>query len=61
MDYDGPKFEGDDFYAYYIELWYYFGGYFKSAGTLYDLSKSNLETDIKEALKERLLFKKERR
>ncbi|MCY8571312.1 hypothetical protein [Bacillus haynesii] len=50
IDYDGPKFD-DDFYANTIELWYYFGGYFKGSGTLYDLSKNNLEIDIEEALK----------
>ncbi|MBY0213545.1 MULTISPECIES: hypothetical protein [Priestia] len=50
IDYDGPKFE-DDFYAYYIPLWYYFGGYFKGSGTLYDLSQKNLETEIDKALK----------
>ena len=50
IDYDGPKFD-DGFYADTIELWYYFGGYFKGSGTLYGLSKNNLETDIEEALK----------
>jgi hypothetical protein len=51
IDYDGPKFEGDEFYAYYIELWYYFGGYFRGSGTLYDFSNNDLETEIEEALK----------
>jgi len=32
-------------------LWYYFGGYSEGSGTLYDLSKNDLETDIEEALK----------
>src|SRR4051794_39136299 len=32
IDYDGPKFD-DDWYADTIELWYYFGGYFKGLGT----------------------------
>ncbi|MCM3791115.1 hypothetical protein M3221_22515 [Domibacillus indicus] len=50
IDYDGPKFD-DDFYADTIGLWYYFGGYSKGSGTLYDLSKNDLETDIEEALK----------
>lgn len=50
IDYDGPKFD-DDFYADTIELWYYFGGYFKGSGTLYDLSKNDLETDIEKTLK----------
>lgn len=49
IDYDGPKFD-DDFYADTIELWYYFGGCSKGSGTLYDLSKNNLEKDIEEAL-----------
>lgn len=50
IDYDGPKFD-DDFYADTIELWYYFGGYFKGSGTLYDLYKNDLEKDIEETLK----------
>jgi hypothetical protein len=50
IDYDGPNFD-DDWYADTIKLWYYFGGYFKSSGTLYDFSKNDLETDIEEALK----------
>ncbi|MGG3642060.1 hypothetical protein ABES38_11890 [Bacillus gobiensis] len=49
IDYDGRKFD-DDFYAITIELWYYFGGYSKGSGRLYDLSKNDLETDIEEAL-----------
>jgi hypothetical protein len=32
-------------------LWYYFGGHFKGSGTLYKLSKNDLETDIEDALK----------
>ncbi|MDR4927751.1 hypothetical protein [Peribacillus simplex] len=53
IDFDGPKFEGDEFYAYYIELWYYYGGFFKGSGsgTLYDLSNNDLETEIEEGLK----------
>jgi hypothetical protein len=50
IDYDSPKID-DDYYANTIELWYYFGGYHKSSGTLYDLSKNNLEIDIEGALK----------
>ncbi|KQL34429.1 hypothetical protein [Psychrobacillus sp. FJAT-21963] len=50
IDYDGPKFD-DDIYADTIELWYYFSGYSEGSGTLYDLSKNNLEKDIVEALK----------
>jgi hypothetical protein len=49
-DYDGQKFD-DDFYANTIELWYYFGGYFKGSGTLFDLSSNDLETEIEESLK----------
>ncbi|MED0904113.1 hypothetical protein [Bacillus nitratireducens] len=40
----------DDEYAEFIQLWYYYGGYFKSTGTLYDTSRNNLETDIETAL-----------
>ncbi|MGG3452312.1 hypothetical protein ABER98_21175 [Domibacillus aminovorans] len=50
IDYDGPKFD-EDFYANTIELWYYFGGYVKGSGTLYDLSKNDLEVDIEKSLK----------
>ncbi len=50
------NFEGftdeEDAYIYYIQLWYYFGGYFKGSGALYDLSKNHLETDIKEKVEE---------
>lgn len=44
----------EDAYVYYIQLWYYFGGYFKGTGTLYDLSKNHLEADIEEKLEELL-------
>ncbi|MED3893663.1 hypothetical protein P4797_01695 [Priestia aryabhattai] len=54
----GINFDGftdeEDAYVYYIQLWYYFGGYFKGAGTLYDLSKNHLEADIEEKLEELL-------
>jgi hypothetical protein len=50
---EGSKFD-EDFYAVTIELWYYFGGYFKGSGTLYNLSKNDLATDIEESLKELL-------
>ncbi len=50
IDYDGPKYD-DDFYANTFGLWYYFGGYFKGSGTLYDLSKNDLEAVIEESLK----------
>ena len=53
IDYDGPKFD-DDFYADTIELWYFFGGYSEGSGTLYDLSKNDLEKDIEEALRKLL-------
>ncbi|MED4074142.1 hypothetical protein P4602_23180 [Priestia endophytica] len=51
INFDGFTDE-EDAYAYYIRLWYYFGGYFKGAGTLYNMSKNNLETDMEEMLKE---------
>lgn len=50
IDYEGPKHD-EDFYADTIYLWYYFGGYFKSSGKLYDQSKNELKSDIEEALK----------
>ncbi|KQL36084.1 hypothetical protein [Psychrobacillus sp. FJAT-21963] len=49
IDYDGQKLN-EDIYAETICLWYYFGGYLKGSGTLYDLSKNNLEEDIEKAL-----------
>ncbi|MDF2066739.1 hypothetical protein [Bacillus sp. Cr_A10] len=49
IDYDGQKLN-EDIYAETIGLWYYFGGYLKGSGTLYDLSKNNLEEDIEKAL-----------
>lgn len=54
IDYDGPKYD-DDFYASTFGLWYYFGGYFKGSGTLYDLSENDLEADIEESLKSLLI------
>jgi hypothetical protein len=50
INYEGPKHD-EDFYADIICLWYLFGGYFKSSGTLYDQSKNDLKADIEEALK----------
>ncbi|MFP7486238.1 hypothetical protein SFC65_18930 [Priestia filamentosa] len=40
----------EDAYAYYIQLWYYFGGHSNGTGTLYNLSVNNLENDIEETL-----------
>ncbi len=54
----GINFDGftdeEDAYVHYIQLWYYFSGYFKGTGTLYDLSKNHLEADIEEKLEELL-------
>lgn len=51
INFDGFTGE-EDAYVHYIQLWYYFGGYFKGTGTLYDLSKNHLEADIEEKLEE---------
>ncbi len=51
INFDGFTDE-EDAYVYYIQLWYYFGGYFKGSGTLYDLSKNYLEADIEEKIEE---------
>ncbi|WP_235712217.1 hypothetical protein [Bacillus mycoides] len=32
----------DDEYADFIQLWYYYGGYFKGTGTLYDTSRKKI-------------------
>jgi len=52
----GINFDGftdeEDAYVYHIQLWYYFSGYFKGTGTLYDLSKNHLEADIEGKLEE---------
>ncbi|AJI20929.1 hypothetical protein H8R29_08240 [Priestia megaterium] len=53
INFDGFTDE-EDAYVYYIQLWYYVGGYFKGTGTLYDLSKNHLEADIEEKLEELL-------
>jgi actin-related protein len=50
INFDGFTDE-EDAYVHYIQLWYYFSGYFKGTGTLYDLSKNHLEADIEEKLK----------
>lgn len=39
IDYEDPKMD-EDFYADTIDLWYYFGGYLNSSGTLYNISKN---------------------
>ncbi|AWD66495.1 MULTISPECIES: hypothetical protein [Priestia] len=51
INFDGFTDE-EDASVYYIQLWYYFGGYFKGSGTLYDLSKNYLEADIEEKIEE---------
>ncbi|RDZ16255.1 hypothetical protein C3744_06935 [Priestia megaterium] len=51
INFDGFTDE-EDAYVHYIQLWYYFSGYFKGTGTLYDLSKKHLEADIEEKLEE---------
>ncbi len=53
INFDGFTDE-EDAYVHYIQLWYYFSGYFKGTGTLYDLSKNHLEADIEEKLEELL-------
>ncbi|MGE6204227.1 hypothetical protein [Guptibacillus hwajinpoensis] len=50
IDYDGPKFS-EEFYAETIYLWYYFGGYRKGSGTLFDF----MNNDLKSALEKKLL------
>ncbi|MGG0745159.1 hypothetical protein ABE088_17790 [Priestia megaterium] len=51
INFDGFTDE-EDAYVHYIQLWYYFGGYFKGSGTLYDLSKNYLDADIEEKIEE---------
>ncbi|WP_129707476.1 hypothetical protein [Priestia megaterium] len=51
INFDGFTDE-EDAYVHYIQLWYYFSGYFKGTGTLYDLLKNHLEADIEEKLEE---------
>jgi hypothetical protein len=53
INFDGFTDE-EDAYVHYIQLWYYFSGYFKGTGTLYDLSKNRLEADSEEKLEELL-------
>ncbi|MBK5463007.1 hypothetical protein [Peribacillus sp. TH27] len=54
IDYEGPK-NDEDFYADALPLWSY--GCCKASGTLYDISKDDLETYIEEILIELLEFK----
>lgn len=49
FEYDGV--DEDISFGSAILLWYYFGGYFKSSGTIFNGTRSDLETDIKLALK----------
>lgn len=51
INFDGFTDE-EDAYVHYIQLWYYFSGYFKGSGTLYDLSKNYLDADIEEKIEE---------
>lgn len=53
IDFDDDTVDDDEL-PDYIELWYYFGGYFEGSGSLYDLIKNNLETDIEVSLRNRL-------
>ncbi|WP_456363551.1 hypothetical protein [Priestia aryabhattai] len=41
---------GNDFVTY-LQLWYYFGGYKKGEGTLYNTSERDLKMDIEKILK----------
>jgi len=49
--------DSDDDFVTYIQLWYYFGGYRKGEGTLYNSAKRNLKADIEEILNEILTDK----
>lgn len=49
INFDGFTDE-EDAHVYYIQLWYYFSGGRKGIGTLYDLSKCDLEAHIKNQL-----------
>ncbi|MCG0050783.1 hypothetical protein [Priestia aryabhattai] len=49
INFDGFTDE-EDAYVYYIQLWSYFSGGRKGIGALYDSSKYDLETNIKENL-----------
>lgn len=55
IDYEGTKFD-DEFYAYDIYLWYYYTGYFKGSGTLYNHEEYDLYKEVESALKELLTF-----
>jgi len=55
IDYEGAKFD-DEFYAHDIDLWYYFTGYVKGSGTLYNYKEYDLHKVIESALKELLTF-----
>jgi len=50
INFDGE--DSDDDFVTYIQLWYYFGGYRKGEGTLYNSAKRNLKADIEEVLNE---------
>lgn len=55
IDYDGAKYD-DEFYAYDMYLWYYYTGYIKGSGSLYNYKEYNLYKEIESALKELLTF-----
>jgi hypothetical protein len=55
IDYDGAKYD-EEFYAYDMYLWYYYTGYFKGSGTLYNYKEYDLHKEIESALKELLTF-----
>lgn len=49
FEYDGV--DEDISFGNAILLWYYFGGYFKGSGTIFNGTRSDLETTIEQALK----------
>ena len=53
IDYDGLKFS-EEFYAKTISLWYYFGGYRKGSGTLFDFKNNDLKATLEKKLLELL-------
>jgi hypothetical protein len=55
INFDREDSDGD--FVTYIQLWYYFGGYRKGEGTLYNSATRNLKADIEEVLNEILTNK----
>lgn len=43
--------DNDNDFVTYTQLWYYYGGFKKGEGTLYNLSKCDLKIDIEKVLK----------